>query len=182
MGAEIMRGGRRRTAALKIGAFVGALALFSVGCAGKSPPKQPDTAAEHEEMEPIEEVEQENLPPEKPADPEQPQAEKPHGEPSFTPGMSVDEALKAAEHTERMNVDPDALGAPLREPKLYEPCKLTPSSRFTLRVAIWNGRAVGIDVTSKPKNAALESCLRSQIEGITWRAKVKSLNTVEYQL
>ena len=104
----------------------------------------------------------------------------PPGEPQFTPGMSVDDAIAAASGTERLNIDPEALGAPLTDPKLYEPCKLKPSDHFDLRVAVWNGRAVGIDLDTK--NEALKQCLTQQLLQLKWPDKVKSLNTVEYSM
>jgi hypothetical protein len=50
-----------------------------------------------------------------------------------------------------------------------------------LKVAVWNGKAVGIDVTTTPKNQKLTDCLTAKIKEIDWPDKVKSLNTVEFQ-
>lgn len=100
-------------------------------------------------------------------------------EPKFTPGMSVDEAIAAVpKGWEYSGIEPDALGAPLADLKLYEPCKLTPAQHFQMRVAIWDGRAVGIDV--KSANKKLASCIKDQVAQVTWRNKVKAINTVDY--
>jgi hypothetical protein len=102
-------------------------------------------------------------------------------EPAFTDGMSVAEAVNAVpQGTERVNIDEETLGLPLRNYELYEPCKPRPSDHFKMKVAVWEGRAVGIDVTATPKNPKLEQCVKDQIKQITWRDKVRSLNTVEY--
>jgi hypothetical protein len=103
-------------------------------------------------------------------------------EPVFTDGMSVAEAIKAVpQGMERANIDQETLSKPIQEFALYEPCK-PGSARLTLKVAVWDGRAVGIDVTSAPKNDKLVACVKDRIKGLKWQAKVKSLNTVDYQL
>jgi hypothetical protein len=104
-------------------------------------------------------------------------------EPKFIEGMSVDDAIKAVPHdAQRMNLDSDVLGAPLMDQKLYEPCKLGHNQHFKVRVAIWNGKAVGIDVTPQPANPKAAECISSQVRSLTWRDKVPSLNTVEYSM
>lgn len=103
-------------------------------------------------------------------------------EPQFTEGMSVDEATKAVPAgIERRNIDQETLGKPLQDVSVYEQCK-PGSARVKLRVAVWDGRAVGIDVTSTPKNEKLTSCIKQKISELKWEKKVKSLNTIEYQL
>ena len=110
-----------------------------------------------------------------------PQAAKSQVEPEFRAGMTVNEAINAVpQGTERVNVDQEALEAPLVREELYAPCKLSPSQHFKLRVAVWDGRAVGVDIETQPKNEKLASCLREQLEGVRWQSKAKSLNTVEY--
>lgn len=102
-------------------------------------------------------------------------------EPVFTEGMSVDEAIKAVPPgAERRNIDQETLGKPLQDLSLYESCK-PGSARFKVRVAVWDGKAVGIDVTETPKNDKLTACIKGKIGEVTWEKKVKSLNTIEYQ-
>ena len=108
--------------------------------------------------------------------------EKSAAEPEFTEGMSVDEATKAVPAgIERRNIDQETLGKPLQDMSVYEPCK-PGSARVKLKVAVWDGRAVGIDVTTTPKNEKLSGCIKQRISELKWEKKVKSLNTIEYQL
>jgi len=112
----------------------------------------------------------------------QPSSEAASAEPQFTDNMSVDEATKAVpKGIERANIDQETLGKPLSDVSVYEPCK-PGSNKVKIRVAIWMGKAVGIDVSSTPKNETLNTCIRGRIQGLTWAKKVKSLNTIEFQL
>ncbi len=102
-------------------------------------------------------------------------------EPKFTDGMTVDQAIAAVpQGLPRENVDQDELSKPLTNFKLYAPCKPRSNEHFKLKVAIWNGKAVGVDVTTKPKNKKLAACIDQQIRNVTWKDPVKSLNTIEY--
>jgi hypothetical protein len=103
-------------------------------------------------------------------------------EPTFTPDMSVEDAIKAIpQSAERVNVDQETLSKPLQEESLYQPCK-PGAAHFTLRVAVWRGKAVAIDLSTTPKNPKLAECLKSRIRDLTWPVKVPSLNTVEYSM
>jgi hypothetical protein len=81
--------------------------------------------------------------------------------------------------TQRSNIDQDALGAPLQNVSLYDPCK-PGGQHFKVRVAVWNGHAVGIDI--KTPNKKLGECVKKQLRTVTWPDKVRSLNTVEFSL
>lgn len=105
----------------------------------------------------------------------------PSEEPKFVPGMSVLEANNAVSmNAPRLEVEQDRLAEPLMDPKTYEPCKLQSQSHFKVTVAVWDGKAVGLDLTTTPKNEELEECLIGQFRALTWPDRVKSLNTVEY--
>ena len=98
-------------------------------------------------------------------------------EPSFKEGMSVNDAINAIpQGLARVNIDQEDLDRPLMETDFYKPCKLSPSQHFTIKFAVWNGRAVGIDITTQPANKNMEKCLRGLVAGYTWKDKVKSLN------
>lgn len=161
----------------KLGWVVGVLL---VGCGGGAPEAQSaPTGTEEESSEAAvpPAVEEEQTEPEEEAE----AAPPPAVEPEFRPGMSVEEAISAVpQSAQRVNIEQEVLAAPLMRMELYEPCKVSGSQKFKLRVAVWDGRAVGIDVSSQPKNEQLDACLRQQIEGVTWADKVKSLNTVEF--
>jgi hypothetical protein len=172
---------------------LGALALsatmvFAVGCGkrnvvGELPP--PEGFNEPDRIEPLDNVDyseyddtnQAGL---EDADEDTGSEDAPTGDPVFRDGMSVEEAMTAARGTERLNIDQDVLGAPLTRPELYEPCKLGPNDHFDLRVAVWEGRAVGIDIDMKNEKA--KGCVVQQVKQIRWKDKVKSLNTVEYSM
>jgi hypothetical protein len=155
-----------------------ALAVSLAGCGGASEPVEapPPAAPEPPPAPPVQKEQ---------AEPEQPE-EAPAAatvEPEFKPGMSVNDAIAAVpQGASRVNVEQEVLAAPLLKPELYAPCKARPQDHFTLRVAVWDGRVVGVDVTTKPKNDKLATCLREQVEGVTYKDKAKSLNTVEFSL
>jgi hypothetical protein len=101
----------------------------------------------------------------------------PAGEPEFKDGMSVNDAINAVpQGTTRENIDQETLGEPLKDQKTWATCKLTPADHFKITVAVWNGRAVGVDVDSRNK----ADCIKQAVRAVVWRDKVKSLNTVEY--
>jgi hypothetical protein len=100
--------------------------------------------------------------------------------PSFKENGSVLEAINAVpQGTPRLNIEQEELGRPLNNPDLYEPCK-PGSAHFKAKVAIWDGKAVGLDLTTTPKNGKLAACVSEKIRSITWPDKVKALNIVEY--
>jgi hypothetical protein len=120
--------------------------------------------------EPVAAAPKEEPPPVKPAAPE----------PQFTEGMSVADAIKAVpQGAERANIDQETLSRPIQDFAVYEPCK-PGSEKVKMKIAVWNGKAVGIDVTATPKNDKLVACVKDRVKALTWQARVKSLNTVEY--
>jgi hypothetical protein len=134
-----------------------------------APEAEPSTPPSAEEPKPEEEAKE----PEKKAEPV--------AEPVFTENMSVADATKAVpQGAERKNIEQEALAKPLQDPKLLEACKVG-SAHFKVKVAVWDGKAVGIDLTTTPKNQKLADCLTQKIKEVTWPDKVKSLNTVEFQ-
>jgi hypothetical protein len=110
--------------------------------------------------------------------PKKPSADVPA--PQFKENGSVLDAINAVpQGTPRLNIEQVALGRPLNNPELYEPCK-PGTSHFKAKVAIWDGKAVGLDLTTTPKNPKFGACVADRIRSITWPDKVKSLNVVEY--
>ncbi len=102
-------------------------------------------------------------------------------EPEFTDGMSVEEAINAVpQGVPRVNMEMDELARPLANPAAYDPCKPAASQHFTVKVAVWDGRAVGVDVKTTPNNPQLAECVARVVRGFEWDDRVKSLNTVEY--
>jgi hypothetical protein len=102
--------------------------------------------------------------------------------PAFKENGSVKEAIDAVpQGTQRLNIDQEALGRPLSDTALYEPCK-PGSQRFKAKIAVWDGKAVGLDLTTTPKSQKFADCIAERIRSVTWPDKVKSLNIVEYSL
>jgi hypothetical protein len=100
--------------------------------------------------------------------------------PEFKPNGSVLEAINAVpQGTPRLNIEQEALGRPLGNVELYEACK-PGNMHFKAKVAVWDGKAVGLDLTTTPKNQRFADCVAEKIRTITWPDKVKSLNVVEY--
>lgn len=152
------------------------VSLVLGGCAKPQQAESPD-----EDPSAVLEDESSAAPSEESSDAESGEAAATDEEPSFRPGMSVEEAIAAVPNTaQRIHIEEEALAEPLKDPALYEPCKLKGHEHFSIRVGVWQGRAVGLDITTKPQNAELESCLRTQIERLEWKDKVESLNTVEF--
>jgi hypothetical protein len=155
----------------------GLVLSIAAGCGGSAPsaevPDEPAIEREARETEESDPASEETA---------EPSEEKPAaGEPEFRDDMSVDEAIAAVpQGTSRVNLDEEALARPLLDTKLYEPCKPKPNQRFSVRVAIWDGRAVAVDVTAQPKNDTLVACVKERIRTIEWREKAKSLNTVNF--
>jgi hypothetical protein len=99
-------------------------------------------------------------------------------EPTFPDGASVDQAVAAVpKGAPRANLDADRLAEPLQQESVYEPCKVG-SQHFKVRVAVWAGKAVGVDVTTPNKKLAV--CVDKQVRALTWPDKLHSLNTVEF--
>lgn len=158
------------------------LSLVLVACGGSQPPPADAPSDAPEDTAPAEApaADAESTEPEAPA--EEPKAAEPEPkDPEFKENGSVEEAIAAVPvASERLNLDAETLGKPLQDMALYEPCKPAPSAHLKFRVAVWNGKAVGLDMSSTPKNPKLEECVKARIRELTWRDKVRALNTVEY--
>jgi hypothetical protein len=96
----------------------------------------------------------------------------------FPPHASVEQAIKAVpQGATRLNMSNDILQAPLLDLKRYDKCKVPRSTKVSMTVAVYDGAAVGVDVTTKPKNGKIEECLDGVVRGMSWD-KVPSLNQV----
>jgi len=76
----------------------------------------------------------------------------------------VERLDEAVEHLKSSNFNPVAAPAP--------------ATAFGMNVAVYDGVAVGVTVTTKPKSAKLEECLDTIVRGMTWD-KVPSLNQAD---
>jgi hypothetical protein len=96
----------------------------------------------------------------------------------FPPHASVEQAVKAVpQGAPRLNMSNDILQTPLLDLKRYDKCKVPRSTKVSMTVAVYDGAAVGVDVTTKPKNGKIEECLDGVVRGMSWD-KVPSLNQV----
>lgn len=160
-----------------------------VGCGGSCPEAAPQSSESVRETPPpsiVSKPEEETAPgyapaPESAADNVAPVPKAEEGaDVKFPENASVAEAVAAVPRgTPRANLDAETLAEPLQNEKLWEPCKVG-AQHFKLKVAVWNGRAVGVDVSTA--NKALASCVEKQVRSIEWRDKVRSLNSVEYSM
>jgi hypothetical protein len=164
--------------------FCLAFASFTA-CGGSPPPPAEEPDATSAAVDSPDDVEQAAVGSDKPSDedPSESAASEPAPakEPEFKDGMSVNEAISAVPmDTPTTNLEPEVLAKPISDAKLYEPCKVG-TAKFKLKVAVWDGRAVGVDAVTTPKNEKLAECIRAAVRQVSWPEKVRSLNTVEYQ-
>src|SRR5687767_4985110 len=166
--------------------FVTCAVVAALGCGGST--KEPDDADDRRRLleEPLEpEMEEgssrsDDEDEEGESDEEGDDEKKAGKEVEFPENASVTQAINAVpQGAERINIDAETLAKPLQDPKLFEPCKLG-TQHFTIKVAVWDGRAVGMDIKANSPN--LEKCIRDQVKTVEWRDKVRSLNTVEFSL
>jgi hypothetical protein len=159
---------------------------LAVACGGAQPPPsdEPLTADPSLSVDEVEQPELGDQPSSGSAEKSESSGDKPAEpakEPEFKEGASVQDAMNAIpQGTARINLDQETLGRPLTNPAVYESCKLAPSQHFKLKVAIWKGKAVGVDIETQPVNKRVAECIDKVVRGITWEDKVSSLNTVEF--
>lgn len=65
------------------------------------------------------------------------------------------------------------LGAPMRNASFISGCGAPDSMKVTVRVAVQNGRAVGVSVYPNPPNAGVASCVDRHVRAIGWPANAK---------
>jgi hypothetical protein len=102
--------------------------------------------------------------------------------PEFTDGMSVNDAIAAVpSHYEYIGMEQEVLAKPLMNTDTYKGCNVNQSTHFSVRIAVWNGKVVGADVSAKG-NKKLAACIDSAVRKIEYKEKVESINTVEYSM
>lgn len=160
--------------------LLAALTLALSACGGAAPePEYPSEPTPNEEAaDPSWETEESTgESPEPEAEPEQPTGER--KKPEFTEGMGVDDAIAAVpEDYEYIGLDQDVLAKPLTQLETYKECKVKQSDKFKVRIAVWDGRVVGANVTSPNKNLA--QCIDGVVRKLEYKDRVEAINTVEY--
>lgn len=101
-------------------------------------------------------------------------------------GMSYEQAL--ASNVQEINMGagrggPDLsdaqLSAPMRSGAFLSACGTPNSTKVTVKVAVKNGRAVGVSVSTNPSNPAIASCIDRHVRGLSWppHPKMDTLTT-----
>jgi hypothetical protein len=65
------------------------------------------------------------------------------------------------------------LAGPLRDGSFLDACGVPTSTQVTVKVAIRNGRAVGITVYPVPPSAPIAGCIERHVKGLQWPANAK---------
>ncbi len=65
------------------------------------------------------------------------------------------------------------LGAPMRNASFISGCGAPESMKVTVRVAVQNGRAVGVSVYPNPPNPAVSSCVDRHVRALGWPPNAK---------
>ncbi|MBX3263828.1 MAG: hypothetical protein KF782_29415, partial [Labilithrix sp.] len=92
----------------------------------------------------------------------------------FVGGMSYEQALNSNNQEISMGAKggPDLtdaqLHAPMRNAAFISGCGAPDSMKVTVRVAVKNGRAWGVTVTTNPPNRAVASCVDRHVRGLGW--------------
>lgn len=103
----------------------------------------------------------------------------------FPAGMSYEAALNSnnQEITMGAKSGPDLsdgqLSAPMRNASFISGCGAPDSMKVTVKVAIKNGRAVGVSVYPSPPSPGVASCVDRHVRGLSWpvSAKMDSFTT-----
>jgi hypothetical protein len=103
----------------------------------------------------------------------------------FVGGMSYEQALASnnQEITIGAKSGPDLteaqLAAPMRNAAFISGCGAPNSMKVTVKVAVKNGRAVGVSVYTNPPNPTVAACIDRHVRGLSWPAnpKMDSLTT-----
>jgi hypothetical protein len=99
--------------------------------------------------------------------------------PEFTPGMTINQAINAVPtHYDYVGLDPEVLAKPLMNIETYKECKVTEADKFKVKLAIWDGKVVGADVTAS--TPAKKECIERVVRALEYEEQVESVNTVEY--
>lgn len=98
---------------------------------------------------------------------------------NFPAGMSYEAAL--ASNVQEINMGggggPDLtdgqLSAPMKNASFISGCGAPDSMKVTVKVAVKNGRAVGVSVYTNPPNPAVASCVDRHVRGLGWPSNPK---------
>lgn len=101
------------------------------------------------------------------------------GAAGFVGGMSYEQALASNNQEIHMGgkAGPDLtdaqLSAPLKNAAFISGCGAPDSMKVTVRVAVKNGRAYGVTVTTNPPNPTVAACVDRHVRGLGWPTNPK---------
>jgi hypothetical protein len=101
------------------------------------------------------------------------------GAPGFVGGMSYEQALASNNQEITMGAKggPDLtdaqLSAPMKNASFISGCGAPDSMKVTVRVAVKNGRAYGVTVSTNPPNATVAACVDRHVRGLAWPSNPK---------
>ncbi len=84
------------------------------------------------------------------------------------PRAGVDAALRAVSNVPSGHLSKTALEAPLRDPMHFARCNVPRGTRVDINAVIYNGAAVGVDVWTTPRDAALSFCIERVVRETSW--------------
>ena len=65
------------------------------------------------------------------------------------------------------------LAGPMRQGTFLDACEVPSSTKVTVKVAIRNGRAVGVSVYATPPNREAGWCVERHVRGLQWPSNAK---------
>ena len=80
--------------------------------------------------------------------------------------MSVNDAIAAVpSHYEYVQIDQEVLAKPLQNLDTFKECKVTQNDHFKVKLAVWDGKVVGADVSAPP---AKKECIDRVVRATVW--------------
>jgi len=90
----------------------------------------------------------------------------------FAGGMSYEAALNKGQELNMGggggNLSKAQLEGPLKSGAIITACGTPGDTKVNIGVAVQNGRAVGVTVTTTPHNGGVSSCIDRQVRGLSW--------------
>ncbi len=97
------------------------------------------------------------------------------------PQAGVDTALRAVSNVPTGSLSRDVLEAPLRDPLRFARCSAPRGTRIDIRALVYNGAALGVDVSTTPSDRALNFCIERVVRETSW-VKELAVNQVRVTL
>jgi hypothetical protein len=86
--------------------------------------------------------------------------------------MSYDDALAIPEDLgaikNEKDLSDDEVAAPMQSGAYLQTCEAPDSMKVTIRVAVRDGHALGVSVTTDPDDGAIAECVDKAVRELTW--------------